>query len=569
VEAGGAATMVAEIYSNFTNMEPTMQWSVVQSVITSARVTIGANRYYTYELSASHRVQQWRRQNPYSGNNNKYRYYADTGSFGCDGIFAATLTWGNNSPPDGDWGPPKPVATRGPSFVVDGVYYASTTYHSGGPIYCGGQSGKPFRWYVQDRLMDPTTLESLSTEKRYFSESFGCDPSTENLFDFDPFENFESLEFDPSTLDPSDSHLTSEELRDLIGNLKDTPWYDKYADKLPKVGEPHPSDPDWPCGPKNRGPDVPRLKTGPGGFRVPREPGFDPPVKPGDEMCVEVGGKVRCGKVRRVPPPGEDIIVEEPPYRDEKFTKDFCPKKGSLIVDLVKQLATELGFDPGDSGWVVDSDCQKRWPGGCFRKGSSKFDAMWRLADMCGDVFNPDEPQIGKIKPLPPDPRTYGPYHEHRDLFVFEATQDDLDIPSHVEVYVPHYPGRRGYSVIVKVDVPYGLRDKYLRIRAPKGMTEADAMDWAANKAREYEILANLVDYAIPYNEYVAFRHQQMLRVPSEGYDGRFMVWEFSHDIDVEEGAVTKIRGVRLQETRYAPRFESYEEVWADSGIMS
>lgn len=395
-------------------------------------------------------------------------------------------------------------------------------------------------------------------------------------YDFESDLSLEDIGLDPSTFDPFLSDLTPEEMHDLIGNLKETPWYDKYPPTDQPVVEPsptpHPSNPGWPCAPSGPGAEVPGVVVAPPGFRVPRPPGFDGP-KPGDEMCVIIGGKKKCGKIRRVPKPGEDMIIEEPPYRDERFTKPWCPKKGTLIITLVKQLATELGFDPGESGWVVDTDCKKRWPGGCFSKGSSKFDAMWKLADMCGSTFNPDAPHIGTIKPLPPDPRTYGPYHELRDLFVFEAVQDDLDIPSHVEVYVPHFRSRRGYSVVIAVNTPYGLKDKWLRIRAPKGMSEADAMDWAAKKAREFEIVSQLTDYAIPYNESVAYRHQMMLRIPSEGYDGRFMVWEFSHEIDIEEGAVTKVRGVELSRTRYAPRFEGYQEAWVNApsgyGVMS
>ena len=281
--------------------------------------------------------------------------------------------------------------------------------------------------------------------------------------------------------DPADLPFDENDMEELIRELTESPWWEKYKDPTPELpGEPHPKDPNWPCNPGSGGVEVPRVRVGGPGMSVPRGPGFNPPGKPGDEMCVVVGGKRRCGKIRRMPPPGEDIIIEEPPYRDERFTKHWCPKKGRLIVDLVKQLAGELGFNPGESGWIVDTDCKKRWPGGCFAKGSSKFKAMWALADMCGDIFGREPPHIGKIKPFPPDPRTYGPYHEYRDLFVFEATQDDLDTPSHVEVYVPHFRNQRGYSVVVEVDTPYDLKDKWLRIRAPKNMSEADAMDWAA-----------------------------------------------------------------------------------------
>jgi hypothetical protein len=367
--------------------------------------------------------------------------------------------------------------------------------------------------------------------------------------------------------DPADLPFDKSMMEQLLPLIEDSEWFEKYYD--PPL-EDHPKNPNWPClppGSQAPTPEVPRVILNGPGFRVPRPPGFDPPGRPGDEMCIVIGGRRQCGKIRRMPPPGEDIIVERPPFRDERFTKPWCPKKGTLIVNLVMQLAEELGFDPGESGWIVDTDCKKRWPGGCFARGSSKFDAMWKLADMCGDTFSLDPPHIGRITPLPPNPRTYGPYHEHLDLFVFEATQDDLDIPSHVEVYVPHYPGQRGYSAVIEANTPYKLKDKWLRIRAPKNMSEAAAMDWAAKKARQYEIIASLTDYAIPYEQgqYVQQRTQMKLRIPSEGYDGRFMVWEFSHDIDTEDGAVTKIRGVELSRERYAPRFESYADVWKNA----
>lgn len=380
-------------------------------------------------------------------------------------------------------------------------------------------------------------------------------------------------------LPPGASDLTPEEMRNLIGNLKETPWYDKYPPTEQPVLEPsptpHPSDPGWPCSPKLPGDPVGRIVTGPGNIRVPRPPGFDGP-SPGEEFCVVIAGKKRCGKIRRVPPPGGDMIIEEPPYRDEMFTKPYCPKKGTLLVDIAKKLAEELGLKPGAGGsWVIDGACKKRWPGGCFPKGSSKFDAMWKVADMCGYgiIADPDNPFIGPIKPLPPDPRTFGPYHEHRDLFVFEAVQDDLDIPSHVEVSRPHYRGSPGYSVVIEVKTPYALKDKWLTITVPRGTKEADAMDLAAKKARDFEVITKLTDYAIPYNEYVAARHQQRLRIPSEGYDATFMVYTFEHEIDMDQGAVTKVRGVELNRVRYAPRFEGYDQVWANApagyGVMS
>lgn len=376
--------------------------------------------------------------------------------------------------------------------------------------------------------------------------------------------------------DPGDFALDKAQLEDLIGKLKETPWYDKYppADEqveapLPKT--PHPRDPDWPCAPAIPREPVGRVVRGPGGIRVPRGPGFDPPGAPGDPICTVIGGKRVCGKIRRMPPPGGEIIGEMPPYRDESFTKPFCPKKGTLLVDIVKTLAEDLGLKPDAGGsWIIDDACKKRWPGGCFAKGASKFDAMWKVADMCGYGVIPDptNPEIGPIKPLPPNPRTFGPYHEHRDLFVFEAVADDLDIPSHVEVSRPHYPGSRGYSVVIEVKTPYALKDKWLTITVPRGTPEADAMDLAAKKARDFEVLTKLTDYAIPYNEFVAVRHQQKLRIPSEGYDATFMVFTFEHDIDLSEGAVTKVRGVELSRTRYAPRFEPYDQVWAGSGVM-
>lgn len=435
---------------------------------------------------------------------------------------------------------------------------------SGSAGYTGGAASGRVRWLI--RNYDAT----CSTPADFYYGNWIDWTRDGNCRDAGDFGDFntglwdELPGFDPGQSDYSFSPVEVRE--EFIPRLRDSEWWEKYGE--PFEGE-HPKNPNWPClpsGPQPPGGEVPRVRVGGPGMRVPRPPGFDPPGKPGDEMCVVIGGKRHCGRIRRMPPPGEDIIIEEPPYRDERFTKHWCPKKGRLIVDLVKQLAEELGFSPGDVGWIVDTDCKKRWPGGCFKKGSSKFKAMWALADMCGDIFDQEPPHIGKIKPLPPDPRTYGPYHEYRDLFVFEAVQDDLDIPSHVEVYVPHFRNRRGYSVVVPVDTPYNLKDKWLRIRAPKSMSEADAMDWAAKKARQFEITTNLVDFAIPYEQgqYVKKRTQLKLRIPSEGYDGRFMVWEHSHDIDIEEGAATKVRGVRLSETRYAPRFESYSEVWSD-----
>jgi hypothetical protein len=544
---GGGGTSFSGVGRSFSDSD---QWPwEVRSAVTRARWEVVDGTAYL-EITAASTVAAWE-----SGpNNDGSRYWrALSGVFGVENFRTEH--------------PVNVVKQTSPTApTVPGTF----TLKYSAP--CG--SG-PYRFVAYDSIESPgpnadylsdTTTDSTA---HYFGpDLLSCEAGAlyDELFEGE-LENLEPL---PNDLDPGDSGITPEQMREqVLPPLRDSEWFEKYYD--PPL-EDHPKNPNWPClppGPQTPTPEVPRAVISGPGFRVPRPPGFDPPGGPGDEMCIVIGGRRQCGKIRRMPPPGEDIIVERPPYRDERFTKDWCPKKGTLIVNLVKQLAKELGFDPGESGWIVDTDCKKRWPGGCFRKGSSKFDAMWRLADMCGATFNTDPPHIGSIKPFPPDPRTYGPYHEHRDFFLFEATQDDLDIPSHIEVYVPHYPGQRGYSVIIEVDTPYQLKDKYLRIRAPKGMSEAAAMDWAAKKARQYEIIASLTDYAIPYEQgqYVQQRTQMKLRIPSEGYDGRFMVWEFVHDIDIGDGAATKIRGVELSRERYAPRFESYEQVW--QGVMS
>lgn len=396
--------------------------------------------------------------------------------------------------------------------------------------------------------------------------------------DFDGAPELEDMEELPNELDPANSDLTPTDMQNLINELKDPagPYADYIGNPEDDPGDVRiPGEPpqeDFPPGeePPLSGSPFDRLRLNDGigkspqaRLNVPWEDPLGDRFKPGEPFRVTPpgGGSPFDGKIDRWDPGapgGGEIIGSLPPYGDERFGKTRC-YKNALATDIAKELAGELGVS---ASIVVSPGCTKRFTG-CFKKGSSKWDAMWRMADLCGyGVFpDPDTPGIAPIEPLDVH---HGPYHEHRDLFVFEPVFDSLDIPRWVSYYRPPAIGKpgSGYEVMVEVVTPYSLPDdKIERVLAPPGASQSEAADAAAKKAASYQRKATVVDIAVPLKMGIKTRHQVSIKRPSMGYDGNFMVWELEHDAD-PEGFVTKIKGVELSRTRYTPRFETYAEVF-------
>lgn len=369
---------------------------------------------------------------------------------------------------------------------------------------------------------------------------------------------------------------------------------------VPPTPTPDPTDPDAPDPDGPIDPDFPtpggtpvddfKLNDGVGKQPVAKvrspefpssgDPNYDD-FKPGKPFCVNMDGQQYCGKVSRYEPPplggdgpelpGGDVVGEFPPFGDETFTKDRCYPAGKPVVEIVAELAAELGLNPDTL--LVDESCTATWPGGCFKAGSSKFDAMWRAADMCGfGVFpspcelDPTEVGCGEIGPIEPLDIHHGPYHEHRDLFLFAPVSDSLDIPRWVVYWQAPTAGDpgSGFEVRVQVVSDYVLPDdKEERIQAPIGMTEASAITAAAARAATYALKTSLTEFAVPLRWAIDKRHQIETQQPSKGLNINYMVWEFEHDAVVGEGFITKVRGVELERTRYGARFEPYSTVWA------
>lgn len=246
------------------------------------------------------------------------------------------------------------------------------------------------------------------------------------------------------------------------------------------------------------------------------------------------------------------IVPEFPPYGDESFTKPWC-RKNILVVEAVKELAAELGM--ANASWAVDPDCRERWTG-CFKKGTSKFDAMWKLADMCGyGVFPPGE-EIGPMKPL----RIFhGPYHEARDFWGYTAQRDSLDIPSHVEVFQPGV-----FSIVLEVKTPYSdpTQEKWYSERVGPGVTRNMAYNIALKKQQYFQYRAVAHAVVIPYNDRVELRHQIRLQYLSQGYHERSMIVSYEHEVDMESGAVTKLVVSELARVTFPRRNETFREAW-------
>lgn len=465
----------------------------------------------------------------------------------------------------------------------------------------------------------PFMVDNSDDGRSYFGPEAGVRCGAP--FDFvTPFSDVEDI-IPTGNLDPAGSDLTPAETQQLVDEIKNSPWNKEYGpppgqEPAPvqppaPVGPPHPRDPDWPCGrgpgdgpgdgpggpgdgpggpgsgpggnfpgppggnlPGGPGagnlPGVPDFPGGPGRVQIPGGPGpgriEGPPFPcddaryyPGAPVDVQVGEKTRRGRIGASDCQNGTIIPEFPPFGNETFTKPWC-RKNILVVDAVKDLAAELGMQ--NATWAVDPDCRERWTG-CFPKSSSKFDAMWALADMCGyDVFPPGE-EIGPMKPLPV---FHGPYHEARDFWGYSTQKDGLDIPSHVEVYKPNVQGRRGFSIVLPVVTPYNLGDsKFFSTAVGPGVSKNAATNMAFKFKRYFEIRAIAHDVVIPYNALIDKRHQIRLQYPSQGFTERSMVVSYEHEVDMESGAVTKLVVSELSRSTYPKRNDSFAAAWGGS----
>lgn len=372
---------------------------------------------------------------------------------------------------------------------------------------------------------------------------------------------------------PPGYRLTNEELSQVANCLLD-PECSGY-DRIPPTEQPpteqppivtppsgplHPSDPNYPCGPPDGGapggggPGSYPGGSGGGNVPMPSNPyNPDNPFNPGQQVCVEVQGKVRCGQFG----PGENY-VSFPPYTNEYFKRSYCPPKGKLVREIIRDLAIQLGLK---TSIYVDPECTVRWNGDCFKKGSSKFDALWELSDLCGyGVFpgpcdNPDDPdcpdQVGPIKPLDVH---WGPFHENRDLFLLKPVTTQK-LYAYIEVFRPHYEGKEGFSYMEKVPGPFTLPDgELLRWRAPRDYTRFQARRRLAQLLEFYRLKSRMVEFEVPADVRIRQRHQFKAVQPSMGITRNFMVWSApGHTIPLGEVWKTKGTAVELSRTRYTP----------------
>lgn len=283
----------------------------------------------------------------------------------------------------------------------------------------------------------------------------------------------------------------------------------------------------------------------------------DPRYYPGSPIEAQIGEKTRKGRIAASDCENGIVIPEFPPFADENFSKPWC-RNNILVVDAVKELAEELGMSGAD--WAVDEDCKERWTG-CFAKGSSKFDAMWALSDMCGYGLFPPGEEIGPMKPLPV---FHGPYHEARDFWGYTTQKDSMDIPSHVEVFKPNVNGRGGFSIVLPVRTPYVPADaeKWYSEKVGPGVTRTMAENIALKKKAYFQIRAVAHNVVVPYLEAAQQRHQITLQRPSQGYTERAMIVSYEHEVDMESGAITKLVVSELSRQTYPRRDETFEQAW-------
>lgn len=358
-----------------------------------------------------------------------------------------------------------------------------------------------------------------------------------------------------SDLPNSDISLDAGQIQDLANGLRSSPWgkdfYQPPDDvKLPGPNDnpyPEPGSENYPCGPGNMGTPVGHLRHLGGGRGSPVTKFHDPNGwpggrEPGDDMCFGVGADtLGCGKLKKWKPPGSGI-VQHPPYTDKYFDAPWC-RKNILVTDAVGQLATLLGLSMTG---IVNSNCTKRWTG-CFKKGSNIFDAMWELADMCNVYPDRGDGGGGGIEEEKPLNIHYGPYHELVNLFVFDPVYQDFDAYDFVEVTRPNYRDLPGYSIVVPVRSPFtnsgDATQRVLTKIVDRKTSRADAIDLAGNLAARAARVTRTIECAVPYLAGAKRLGQFYVNRPSLDFAQNYVLDEFEHDLSLDNGYITKLKG--------------------------
>lgn len=227
------------------------------------------------------------------------------------------------------------------------------------------------------------------------------------------------------------------------------------------------------------------------------------------------------------------------------FSKDTCYKNEEVNVIIVK-LSTLLKLDP--SKVQVNEDCDERYTG-CFKKGTNIFDALKKMANICGGVFNPGDGGGVVTPPTPKDVHHY--LTEYADIFYLERLYDNQDNFAKVEVYRPpkivngeYFPG---VAKVAEVSTPFepDLESVKAIYTYDYNLTDAQIQNMANVEASKTSGSGARCQITVLYDDKYKLYQQLHLQRPSINWYTKWMIRTITHTFSVN-GQLTVMEATYL-----------------------
>lgn len=227
------------------------------------------------------------------------------------------------------------------------------------------------------------------------------------------------------------------------------------------------------------------------------------------------------------------------------FSKDTCYKNEEVNVIIVK-LSTLLKLDPAKV--QVNEDCDERYTG-CFKKGSNIFDALKKMANICGGVFNPGDGGGVVTPPTPKDVHHY--LSEYSDIFYLERLYDNQDNFAKVEVFRPpkgvngvYYPG---VSKVADVSTPFNpdLESVKTIYTYDYNLTDAQIQNMANVEASKTSGSGARCQITVLYDDKYKLYQQLHLQRPSINWYTNWMIRTIAHTFSIN-GQLTVMEATYL-----------------------
>lgn len=308
------------------------------------------------------------------------------------------------------------------------------------------------------------------------------------------------------------------------------------------------------CGPANPADtpigQAPGSPSGTGGF---------PRTGPTKIKGTHPGGGSHPGGGGGTPGGGGGTPGGEQPGSGKYFEEDKC-YKNELVTVIILELATMLELDP--SKVIVDESCEERYTG-CFKKGSNIFDAIKKMANICGGVFNPGD---GGGIYTPPHPKNVHHFlNEYEDIFYLERLYDNQDNFDKVEIFRParfvagvYYPA---VSKVAEVYSPFNpsLDSVKTIFNYDYNLTDSQLQNLADVEAAKTSGTGAKCQITVLWQRggWMSLYEQVHLQRPSIGWFTRWMIKKMEHSFS-PNGHLTVLEATWLSnedETNPFPEF--------------